>query len=473
MGHSFNPAIIREYDIRGIVDKNLDARDALALGKAFGSTLIRRRGKVVAVGMDGRTHSPILEEALIEGLTSVGIEVRRIGLCPTPMLYFAAHYLNSDGGIMITGSHNPSDQNGFKMLFGRHIEGGGSIYGDAIVKLADVAAKEDFITNAEKGGVEDVDVSEEYILRIVKDLDCTDNNAKKRAADLKVVWDCGNGAAGAIMQRIVNKLPGQHLVLFAEVDGTFPNHHPDPTIPKNMESLQKAVKETKADLGIAFDGDADRIGAVDSEGRIIAGDQLLTIYANEMLAAHKGAVIIGDVKASQVLFDKVKEWGGQPYMSRTGHSIIKAAMLEMGAPLGGEMSGHMFFADKYYGYDDGLYAGIRLLSLIVNSGRSLKDWINFLPKMINTPEIRIEVDETRKFAIIDEIKKRLEEKKVQVNLTDGVRVQTQEGWWLARASNTQNALIARAEANTETGLQNLMQQLTEELKLSGVDLVGI
>ncbi|MCL2474463.1 MAG: phosphomannomutase/phosphoglucomutase [Alphaproteobacteria bacterium] len=469
MGHSFNPAIIREYDIRGTVGKNLNVEDALALGKAFGSTLIRRGGKVVAVGLDGRTHSPMLEKSLIEGLTSVGIEVRRIGLCPTPMLYFAAHHLNTDGGIMVTGSHNPADQNGFKMLFGRHIENGGSIYGDAIIKLAECAFNEDFILDAEKGGAADIDVSEDYIQRIVKDLDCTNAKAKK----LNVVWDCGNGAAGAVMQRIADKLPGKHTILFAEVDGTFPNHHPDPTVPKNLEHLRNAVKETQADLGIAFDGDADRIGAIDSEGKIAAGDQLLTIYAHEVLAAHKGAVIIGDVKSSQVLFDKVKEWGGKPYMSRTGHSLIKAKMLETGAPLGGEMSGHMFFADKYYGYDDGLYAGIRLLSLIVNSGKSLKDWLNFLPKMINTPEIRIDVDETRKFDIIEEVKKRLAAKNAQMNLTDGVRVQGDEGWWLLRASNTQNVLVARVEADTETGLQNLMQQLTEELKLSGIDLAGI
>ncbi len=460
MSHTFDPTIIREYDIRGIVGKTLHTEDALALGKAFGSMVARAGGKRIVVGFDGRTHSPAFEEALVNGLVSTGALVERIGLGPTPMLYFAAAHTKADAGIMVTGSHNPSDQNGFKMLLAKHLIGGGPVYGEAIKKLATIAAANDFVSGA--GSVSAVDVRELYVARMLQDYQGT--------KPLNVVWDCGNGAAGEIMQRLVEKLPGTHTLLFADIDGRFPNHHPDPTEAHNLIDLQKAVAEQKADLGIAFDGDADRIGAVDGQGRIVAGDQLLAIYASEVLKTHPGATIIADVKASQVLFDKVAEMGGKPVMGKTGHSLIKVKMAETNSPLAGEMSGHVFFADKYYGYDDAVYSGVRLVSLLSASGKSLAEWRDSLPQTINTPELRFPIDEARKFVVVEEVKARLQAAQAKVNDTDGVRVLTNDGWWLLRASNTQAVLVARAESQTEEGLARLKTQLADQLKASGVAL---
>ncbi len=458
MSHSFDPTIVREYDIRGTVGKNLNDADALALGKAFGSMVLRADGKRICVGYDGRTHSPMFEAALVEGLLSTGASVERIGLGPTPMLYFAATHGKADAGIMVTGSHNPPDQNGFKMLIAKHLPGGGPVYGAAIKRLADIASKSDFISG--KGSAVILDVLESYVARILQDY--------QGKPPLNVVWDCGNGAAGNVIKTLTKKLPGTHTLLFADIDGTFPNHHPDPTVPKNLLDLQKAVKEKNADLGIAFDGDADRIGAIDSQGRIVAGDQLLAIYSHEVLKTHPGAVIIADVKASQVLFDKVAELGGKPLMGKTGHSLIKAKMAETRSPLAGEMSGHMFFADKYYGYDDAIYSAVRLVSLLSASGKSLAAWRDSLPQMLNTPELRFDVEESRKFAVVDEVKARLQKAGAKVNDTDGVRVLTEDGWWLLRASNTQAVLVARAESKTEAGLERLKALLVEQLKASGL-----
>ena len=460
MPHIFDSTIIREYDIRGLVGKTLHMADALALGKAFGSMVARAGGKRIVVGYDGRTHSPAFEEALINGLMSTGAIVERVGLGPTPMLYFAAAHTKADAGIMVTGSHNPSDQNGFKMLIAKHLVGGGPVYGDAIKKLAALAAADDFVAGT--GSVSNIDVGETYVTRMMQDYQGT--------KPLKVVWDCGNGAGGEIMQSLAEKMPGTHILLFADIDGRFPNHHPDPTEAKNLVDLQKAVAEHKADLGIAFDGDADRIGAVDGQGRIVAGDQLLAIYASEVLKTHPGATIIADVKASQVLFDKVAEMGGKPVMGKTGHSLIKVKMAETNSPLAGEMSGHVFFADKYYGYDDAIYSGVRLVSLLSASGKSLAEWRDSLPQTVTTPELRFAVDESRKFIIVDEVKARLQAAKATVNDTDGVRVLTADGWWLLRASNTQAVLVARAESQTEEGLTRLKTALAEQLKLSGVML---
>ncbi len=458
MAHAFDPTIIREYDIRGIVGKNVNEADAFALGQAFGSTVARAGGKHIVVGYDGRTHSPMLEAALVNGLLSTGAKVECIGLGPTPMLYFAAASLKADAGIMVTGSHNPPDQNGFKMLIAKHLPGGGPVYGLAIKKLAEIAAAGDFVSG--QGAAFKSDVSGDYVARLLQDY--------LGKTPLNVVWDCGNGAAGDIVTRLTQKILGTHTLLFPEVDGTFPNHHPDPTEPHNLVDLQKAVAEKKADLGIAFDGDADRIGAVDSRGRIVAGDQLLAIYAAEVLKTHPGAVIIADVKASQVLFDRVAELGGKPLMGKTGHSLIKALMAETHSPLAGEMSGHMFFADKYYGYDDAIYSAVRLISLVSASGKSLAEWRDGLPQTVNTPEMRFPVEEARKFAVVEEIKARLAKNDANVNDTDGVRVLTEDGWWLLRASNTQAVLVARAEAQSEEGLKRLKDLLAEQLKACGL-----
>ncbi len=459
VSHQFDSVIIREYDVRGTVGKNLHPEDALALGKAFGTMVLRAGGKRIMVGFDGRTHSPGLESALVEGLVSTGAQVERIGLGPTPMLYFSTYHASADAGIMVTGSHNAPDQNGFKMLLAKHLPGGGPVYGDAIKGLAVIAAKGDFAIGA--GSVHQIDVREAYLERLLKDFHGT--------KPLKVVWDNGNGAAGEILERLVKKLPGEHILLYADIDGRFPNHHPDPTVPANLVDLQEAVAKHGADFGVAFDGDADRIGAVDGQGRILAGDQLVAVYATEVLKEHPGATIIADVKASQVLFNHIKACGGKPLMWKTGHSLIKVKMAETKAPLAGEMSGHIFFADKWYGFDDAIYCAIRLMALVDSSGKSLAEWRDTLPQMVNTPEVRFDVDEARKFKAVDEIKARLLDSKAVLDDMDGVRVSTADGWWLLRASNTQAVLVARAEARDESGLARLKALLVDQLKAVGIN----
>jgi phosphomannomutase len=453
-GHDFHPSVLREYDIRGIVGTTLSAADARAIGKAYATTILRAGGKTIALGFDGRLSSPELSEAVAEGLLSTGVHVQRVGLGPTPMLYFAVKHLHADAGIMVTGSHNPPTHNGFKMALY-----GGPVYGDAILTIGKIAATGDFETG--QGTIEDIDLRDIYVDRLVKDYD--------GPRDLKIVWDAGNGAAGDILRRLAAKLPGKHILLYDEIDGNFPNHHPDPTVPENLVDLQKTVAEHGADIGIGFDGDGDRIGAVDGTGRIVWGDQLLAIYAKEVLQTHPGGVIIADVKASQVLFDEVARLGGQPLMFKTGHSLIKAKMAETNSPLAGEMSGHIFFADKWYGFDDALYCGVRLAALVSKSGESLEAIVDRLPSVFNTPETRFEVDAARKFQVIGEVKARLAaDPSIKVNDIDGVRVTTADGWWLARASNTQEVLVARAEASTLEGLDRLKAQVVEQLGLSGV-----
>jgi phosphomannomutase len=461
MPHIFDPTILREYDIRGIVGKSLHMADATALGRVFGTRVIRAGGRRVVVGYDGRTHSPAFEEALVAALISTGLTVDRIGLGPTPMLYFATYKANASAGIMVTGSHNPPDQNGFKMLMAKHLPGGGPIYGAAIKELAVMAAADDCVTGA--GTSKKIDVRGVYVERLLQDY-------KKSQKAPKIVWDCGNGAGGDIIRRLTSLLPGKHILLYDKIDGTFPNHHPDPTVAENLRDLQKAVKANHADFGVAFDGDADRLGAVDGQGEIVAGDQLMTIFAAEVLQAFPGATIIADVKASQVLFDKIAAYGGKPLMWKTGHSLIKSKMAEMRSPLAGEMSGHIFFADKYYGYDDAIYAAVRLMSIVGTSGRSLANWRSSLPVVVNTPELRFPVDETRKFAVVEEVRSRLSKLGAKVDDTDGVRVLTEDGWWLLRASNTQAVLVARAESLTDTGLQRLKKQLADQLQASGLTL---
>jgi phosphomannomutase len=458
--HRFDPVILREYDIRGTVGVNLGAKDAYTLGRAFGTMVRRAGGMRVMVGYDGRTHSPMLEAALVEGLAKSGLVIGRIGLGPTPMLYFATTVGESVGaGVMITGSHNPPDQNGFKMLMSPKLPGGGPIYGAAIKKLADIAAAGDFVDA--KGDVVRVDdVAEKYRARLLKDF--------TPGRPLKVVWDNGNGAAGDTLRALTAQLPGEHILLYPEIDGTFPNHHPDPTVPKNLVDLQNKVREVGADFGVAFDGDADRIGAVDGLGRLVAGDQLLAVFASDVLRDRPGATIIADVKASQVLFDAVAQMGGKPLMWKTGHSLIKVKMAETQSPLAGEMSGHVFFADRYYGYDDALYAALRLLSIIGSGTKSLADYRDALPATMATPELRFEVDEARKFAIVDAVKAALTAAGADVNDTDGVRVKTVDGWWLLRASNTQAVLVARVEARDEAGLGRLRQALVNALTAQGV-----
>ncbi len=460
MSHRFHPTVLREYDIRGIIGETLGAADARAIGRAFATLLRDAGGKKVAVGYDGRTSSPMLEAALIEGLTASGCDVVRIGMSATPMLYYAeASAPDVDGGIQITGSHNPPNYNGFKMVFQ-----GRPFFGHDIQLLGKIAAEGVWLDGA--GTVETRDVLDAYVERMLQGLAGIDPAS---LASLRVGWDAGNGAAGPALEALAARLPGEHHLLYTDVDGTFPNHHPDPTMPENLADLQRLVADKQLDFGIAFDGDGDRIGAVDGQGRVIWGDQLLMIYAEDLLRQLPGATIIADVKASRALFERVAEFGGKPVMWKTGHSLIKSRMKETGAPLAGEMSGHIFFAHEYYGFDDALYAGVRLIAASARLGKSVTELRSAMPAMINTPELRFQVDESRKFAAIDEVKQRLSDSGADVDATDGVRVSTPDGWWLLRASNTQDVLVARAESGSEEGLARLVAQIDEQLTLSGLE----
>jgi phosphomannomutase len=452
MAHNFNPTILREYDIRGVVGDTLTEADAYALGRTYAAKAHGEGARTIAVGRDGRTHSPTLQAELIRGLTEGGMNVIQIGMGPSPMLYFATYFLDVDGGIQVTGSHNPANYNGFKMLLK-----GRSVYGAEIQELGQRAASGHWHEGS--GTVEEVDIREAYVDRLLQD---------HSAKPFRIGWDAGNGAAGPTLDMLVERLPGHHHVIFSQVDGTFPNHHPDPTVEANLADLKALVERESLDFGIAFDGDGDRIGAVDGLGRVIWGDQLLAILAGPVLAAEPGATIIADVKASQILFDRIAELGGKPLMWKTGHSLIKSKMKETGAPLAGEMSGHIFFKHRWYGFDDALYAAVRLIEAVSVSGQSLTEIMDAMPKSVATPELRFPVDEPRKFAIIEEVRDRLTADGAKVDSTDGVRVSTADGWWLLRASNTQDVLVARAEAKDEAGVERLVTQIDQQLAKSGV-----
>src|SRR3954466_13235075 len=455
MAHRFNPTILREYDIRGIVCDTLTEADAYALGRSYAALARDEGAKRIAVGRDGRTHSESLEAALVRGLTEGGIDVVRTGMGPSPMLYFATHHLDVDGGIQVTGSHNPADYNGFKLLLK-----GRSVFGEEIQGIGKRSASGHWTTG--HGTTEEVDVREAYTERLLEGFS---------GKPFRVGWDAGNGAAGPVLDMLVERLPGQHHAIFTHVDGRFPNHHPDPTVEANLADLKNLVAEKQLDFGIAFDGDGDRIGAVDGKGRVIWGDQLLMILAVPVLKEQPGATLIADVKASQTFFDRVAELGGAPLMWKTGHSLIKSKMKETGAPLAGEMSGHIFFKHRWYGFDDALYAAVRLIEAVSASGQSLTEIMDGMPKTTATPEMRFPVDEVRKFAIVDEVRDRLSADGAKVDATDGVRVSTSDGWWLLRASNTQDVLVARAEAWDEAGVDRLIAQIDEQLAKSGVQRI--
>jgi phosphomannomutase len=456
MTHQFDPTILREYDIRGIVGESLSSADARAIGRAFATMLAEAGGSRVAVGFDGRLTSPELEEALVQGLIAEGVGVVRIGRGPTPMLYYAAATLGVDGGVMVTGSHNPPDYNGFKFVFQ-----GKSFYGASIQKLGDIARGLGD-PRRPQGRVEERYIRDEYVARLARDY--------RGDRPLSVAWDPGNGATGEIVQELTRLLPGRHILLNETIDGSFPNHHPDPTIPENLVQLQEVVARGRCDLGIAFDGDGDRIGVIDQEGRILWGDQLMVVLARDVLSRHPGAPILADVKASQVLFDEIARMGGQPVMAVTGHSLIKAKLAEMGAPLAGEMSGHIFFADGYYGFDDAIYVAVRLLGILSRTRDSLAQMRDRLPAVVNTPELRFACPEDRKFEVVHEVRERLRRSGAEMTDIDGVRVRSRDGWWLLRASNTQAVLVARAEASDEEGLVSLKKELAAQLAASGIQL---
>ena len=448
--YEFDPSVLREYDIRGIINDTLTANDAHAIGAIFGSVINKNDGHSVVVGRDGRHSSLEIEKNLIEGLISQGLKVFKIGLCPTPQLYFGVHHLRADGGIMITGSHNPPDYNGFKMMLGH-----GPFFGQDIKDMAKTPYNR---TKIIEGGQQiQLDIQDAYLHRVLEGL--------RLDTKLSIVWDCGNGVAGPVIDKLSKSLSGEHEVLFADVDGNFPNHHPDPTIEKNLETLITRVRKRNADLGIAFDGDGDRIGVIDDLGKILWGDQLLAILAEDVLLEQPGSTIIGDVKASQGLFDRITALGGKPLMWKTGHSLIKNKMKEVNAPLAGEMSGHIFFNDRYFGFDDAIYAAIRLIDVVNRQGKKLSTIRSALPSVINTPELRLPCEGKNKFSMIEQVKEILREyKDVEVCDIDGVRVSSKYGWWLIRASNTQEIIVARCEATSTEYLENIKAQLKEVLQ---------
>jgi phosphomannomutase len=469
--HNFNSSILRAYDIRGVYNQTLFDADAFFVGKAFASFLTKNNKKKVVVACDGRASSPALKAQLISGLVESGMQVFDIGMGPTPMLYFAVYHLKCDGGIMVTGSHNPKDHNGFKMMLRDR-----PFFGDDILGLAKLVESDDLVEG--QGNCEEKSVQDDYVERILKDCILAESESElleeidafKPKKKLKIAWDAGNGAAGEVMTQLSKRIAADHILLFADIDATFPNHHPDPTLPKNLEDLIKVVLDEGCDLGIAFDGDGDRIGVVDNEGNIIWGDQLMVFYAREILKAKAGATIIADVKASNVLFDEIAKAGGVPLMGKTGHSLIKAKMKETKAALAGEMSGHIFFADKYFGFDDGLYAAIRIINIVEESTFSLAHMRKELPQTYSTPEIRVECLDETKFQIVEDLKKHLKKLGVEFNDIDGVRTKSSKGWWLLRASNTQPVLVARCEAASEKDLADLKADLRKNLEFLGVKI---
>lgn len=440
------PEIFRQYDIRGLVDKDLTQETVEWLGKGIGTYFRWSQRKKVALGRDCRLSSPLYSKALAKGLLSTGCEIVDLGIIPTPLLYFTIYYKKIEAGVIITGSHNPPEYNGFKMMVGEE-----TLYGEAIQEIFTIIQNEDFI---EEKSVEPKDYNiipeyQEYVL----------NNIKLEKK-LKVVVDAGNGTAGVVAVPIFEKMGCEVIELYCEMDGRFPNHHPDPTLPEALEDLIQKVKETKADLGIAYDGDGDRIGIIDDEGNIIWGDVLMVLFVRDILPSNPGAPIISEVKASKVLYDEIEKLGGRPIMWKTGHSLIKKKIKEEKALLAGEMSGHIFFADRYFGFDDAIYSSARLLELLSRSDKKISQMLSDLPVTFHTPEIRIYASDEVKFKIVEEVKKELSRKYPIIDI-DGVRAIYPGGWGLVRASNTQEVLVLRFEGDTEKDMENIESEVKQ------------
>ncbi|MBX9621734.1 MAG: phosphomannomutase/phosphoglucomutase [Alphaproteobacteria bacterium] len=446
--HIFHPSILREYDIRGVFDETLFLEDAYWVGRIIGHIIRKNKGSSIAVGRDGRLSSPDLQSSLIKGLCEAGIDVYDIGISPTPLLYYAEHVLPVNGAIMVTGSHNPPTYNGFKISLNHR-----PFFGELIHSLPRYIRAD---LHKGKGKINKKIISSSYITQLLKDL--------KLDSSLSVVWDPGNGSTCEILKELVQKLPGTHLILNGEIDGTFPSHPPDPSQPNNLHELQKNVLTRKAHLGIAFDGDGDRMAAIDDKGHIFAGDQLLLIFACDLLKSYPHATIVVDIKTSQGVFDRINHSKGNALMWKTGHSHIKEKMRESGALLGGEMSGHFFFKEGYYGFDDGIKAALKLLQILEETKKSLSDYYNQLPHLFSSSEIRIPCPANRKFQIPLNIKEALSVQGASINDIDGIRIQSEEGWWLLRASNTQDALVARCEGYTKEGLENMKLQIKKALE---------
>ena len=455
--HVFDNTILRAYDIRGIVGESLHNIDAEIIGRVFASLVCYENKNNIVVCMDGRLSSPKLSDSLVKGLKYSGANIIDIGIGPTPMLYFSSHHFNAAGAIMITGSHNPPEYNGFKFMRGKD-----SFFGQDIINLGKSAAKGKW--NASSGKFIIRAVMSDYINALLNSTMIEDIDS-----NLKVVWDAGNGATGKVLEKLIKKLPNCNILLNSEIDGNFPSHHPDPSEPKNLEQLINCVKKNNFDAGIAFDGDGDRVGLVTGKGRIIWGDQILALLSKKVLKNCPGAKIIADVKASGILTKEIEKQGGELFTWKTGHSLIKTKMKEINSPLAGEMSGHIFFSDRYYGYDDGIYAALRIIENVENNSY-LDDFLDSLPKVFNTPEIRIECSEEDKFEIVNKLISILESNNIKVNKIDGLRVKYDNGWWLLRASNTQNALVLRLEAETSEYLEFMKSEVRKYILPFGLSV---
>ncbi|MCB9545712.1 MAG: phosphomannomutase/phosphoglucomutase [Myxococcales bacterium] len=451
--------IFREYDIRGRADVELTPALVQALGRAYGTRIRRAGGRQVAVGRDCRLSGPRIHADFIAGIRATGVDVLDIGQGPTPLLYFALHHLPVDGGVIVTGSHNPPNWNGFKLC-----QGVKALYGEAILDLRRAMEADDFDAGA--GALTAVDAAPAWLATATRTL-------HPGPRPLRVVVDAGNGAGGPLAVALYRALGFEVHPLFCEPDGHFPNHHPDPTVEANLLDLQRKVVEIGADVGLAFDGDADRLGAVDGQGRMIFGDQLLLLFARDVLRQHPGATIVGEVKCSQVLYDGVAAAGGQAEMWKVGHSLIKARMAETGALLAGEMSGHLFFADRWFGFDDALYAGARLLELLSHGGPTLAEHLDALPRTVATPELRVACPDAAKFAVVERAAAWFRARRPVVDI-DGIRVEFPSGFGLLRPSNTQPVLVMRFEAATEAELAAAQGEVYDWLRIHApeVDLTA-
>ena len=442
--------IFREYDIRGRVPEELNARSAGLLGRAVGTYFREHGAKRIALGRDCRLSSPELCTNLAGGLVSTGVDVVDLGLVPTPLLYHALFRLEVDGGVEVTGSHNPPRDNGFKLCLGRR-----TLFGAEIRRIGEIAESGRFARGS--GRVEAGDIVRPY-------LDYMKENLRPGPVCRRVVLDCGNGVAGVAAPEVFRAMGVEVDAIFCEPDGRFPHHHPDPTVPGNLRQLAAAVREKKADLGIGFDGDADRIGAVDDRGAVIPADRLMVLFSRDLLQRVPGAAVIADVKSSQVLFDDIEQHGGVPIMWKAGHSLIKDKMQKEGALLAGELSGHLFFAERYFGYDDAVYAGARLLEILTHTRSRLRDLLSDVPQPASTPEIRMECADDKKFTVVETLTRRFKREGRSVIDVDGARVLLDGGWGLVRASNTQPALVMRFEARDRERLDEIRERFMERVR---------
>ena len=460
--HVPSSSLFRAYDVRGVVGESLSAPDFIAIGHAFASMVAEQcqcRTPLIVVMRDGRDSSPTLAEAMTEGLMRAGAHVLDGDMGPTPLCYFAGHHLQADGAVMITGSHNPPNHNGAKFVYDEK-----PFYGEQLAGLRDRIQNNQLLHS--RGQREEVQMQDEYVHYLLR-------TSHVAALDkLSAVWDAGNGAAGVVVQELLQGREKQHTGLFLDADGSFPNHHPDPADPHTLETLQQTVRDKGAALGLAFDGDGDRMGAVDELGRIVSPDHLLMLLARDVLVRRPGARIMADVKTSDAFFAFVRAHGGIPEMGKTGHAHFKTAMPELGIIFGGEASGHLFFADEYFGYDDGIYAALRLARIVAESDKKLSELVDALPQLAASSELRIPCPDDRKFIVADAVAAEVAKGGDKVNTLDGVRVSNADGWWLLRASNTQPALVARAEGHSAEGTERLLENLRRLLAAQDVALAA-